>query len=127
MRRSATANREATQETLADRGAHARHWRLYAGRAYYIARERARRPTGRRDPFWTGVAVELARLEGRVIGERTSDRYLREAAEGPPPPSRLQLKSEARPRAAEVPDGAIILPFVPRRSSAKTKAAADGG
>ncbi|MCF4130098.1 hypothetical protein [Methylobacterium sp. SyP6R] len=47
----------------------------HAGDAYPRARERARRPGGRRDWFWTQVAIELARLEGREIGVRASDRW----------------------------------------------------
>ncbi|WP_430912258.1 hypothetical protein [Methylobacterium sp. sgz302541] len=47
----------------------------YGGDAYYLARERARRPDGRRTWFWTRVAVELARLDGREIGVGTSDRW----------------------------------------------------
>ncbi|WP_264051537.1 hypothetical protein [Methylobacterium flocculans] len=47
----------------------------YGGDAYYLARERARRPDGRRTCFWTRVAVELARLDGREIGVGTSDRW----------------------------------------------------
>ncbi len=49
--------------------------RLHGGDAYYLARERARRPDGRRITFWTKIAVEIARLEGREIGARASDRW----------------------------------------------------
>lgn len=49
--------------------------RRYGDQAYYLARERARRPNGRRVRFWTRVAIELARLDGREIGVRTSDRW----------------------------------------------------
>ncbi|BCM87661.1 hypothetical protein [Methylobacterium indicum] len=51
----------------------------HGGDAYYLARDRARRPGarrpgGRRDWFWTRVAIEIARLEGREIGLSASDR-----------------------------------------------------
>ena len=36
--------------------------RLHGGDAYYLARERARRPDGRRITFWTKIAIEIARL-----------------------------------------------------------------
>ncbi|MEN3213951.1 hypothetical protein PUR23_28610 [Methylorubrum populi] len=49
--------------------------RRHGGQAYYLARDRARRPHGRRVWFWTRVAIELARLEGREIGVSTSDRW----------------------------------------------------
>ncbi len=46
----------------------------HGGDAYYLARDRARRPGGRRVWFWTRVAIEIARLDGRVIGLSVSDR-----------------------------------------------------
>ncbi|KMO22851.1 hypothetical protein [Methylobacterium indicum] len=49
--------------------------RRYGSDAYYRARERARRPEGRRTRYWTKVAVEVARLEGREIGVHASDRW----------------------------------------------------
>lgn len=48
---------------------------LYGDQAYFLARERARRTDGRRVWFWTRVAIELARLEGREIGLGTGDRW----------------------------------------------------
>jgi hypothetical protein len=48
---------------------------LYGDQAYFLARERARLPDGRRVRFWTRVAIELARLEGREIGLGTGDRW----------------------------------------------------
>ncbi|KMO27338.1 hypothetical protein VQ02_33370 [Methylobacterium variabile] len=47
----------------------------YGDQAYFLARERARLPDGRRVRFWTRVAIELARLEGREIGLGASDRW----------------------------------------------------
>ena len=47
----------------------------YGGAAYFLARERARRPDGWRVRFWTCVAIELARLEGWEIGLGASDRW----------------------------------------------------
>ncbi|MDP4027156.1 hypothetical protein Q8W71_31755 [Methylobacterium sp. NEAU 140] len=47
----------------------------YGSDAYDLARERARRPDGRRTWFWTRVAIALAHLEGREIGVRASDRW----------------------------------------------------
>ena len=41
----------------------------------HLARDRARRPNGRKVWFWTQVALQLARLDGREIGVRTSDRW----------------------------------------------------
>lgn len=49
--------------------------RRYGGEAYYIARDRARRSRKGRVWFWTRVAIELARLEGREIGASTGDRW----------------------------------------------------
>jgi hypothetical protein len=47
----------------------------YGDQAYFLARERARLPDGRRVRFWTCVAIELARLEAREIGLGASDRW----------------------------------------------------
>lgn len=47
----------------------------YGPSAYHLARDRARRPNGGRVWFWTRVAIELARLDGREIGVRTTDRW----------------------------------------------------
>lgn len=49
--------------------------RRYGGQAYDLARDRARRPHGRKVWFWTRVAIELGRLDGLEIGLRTSDRW----------------------------------------------------
>ncbi|ACL62435.1 hypothetical protein [Methylobacterium nodulans] len=47
----------------------------YGAEAYYVARDRARRPHGQRVWFWTRVAIELARWQGREIGVSASDRW----------------------------------------------------
>ena len=56
--------------------------------AYYEARTRARTCRGKRDRagdrHWSRVAVEVAKREGRVIGEKVADRY--EANRDPPSP-----------------------------------------
>lgn len=53
--------------------------RFLGNHAYYEARTRARTCRGRRDRagdrHWSRVAVEVARREGRVIGEKVADRY----------------------------------------------------
>lgn len=48
------------------------------GSAYWLARDRARDARGRdgsRYRFWSRVAVEIARLDGRVIGLGTGERW----------------------------------------------------
>ncbi|MCJ2030691.1 hypothetical protein MKK50_15040, partial [Methylobacterium sp. J-043] len=50
----------------------------YGGPAYWLARDRARAARGAdaaRDRFWGKVAVEIARLDGRVIGLGTGERW----------------------------------------------------
>lgn len=51
----------------------------YGPHAYTIAREEARKgpraARGRRDRFWTAVAIAIAQIEGREIGVMGSERW----------------------------------------------------
>ncbi|MCJ2034587.1 hypothetical protein [Methylobacterium sp. J-068] len=48
----------------------------YGPLAYSVAREEARKGArGRRDRFWTAVAIAIAEIEGREIGVSGADRW----------------------------------------------------